>query len=215
MSVVARLRDSLRLAVLAGTVSAALLAPTSAQARTITVGPPLTSPYTVSATFLFPSATVANVAALNDPEANSVSPVDGVVLRWRLPAQGAADAYALRVLHPAGGSAFTGAGTSVSRVASTTSTQTFATSLPIQAGDAIGIDMLKPNPTIKAAVLTGGASPYWTPALAGWPHGRTKRSPRGFRIRLQRGRAAGAAGRRRLAVLGPGRRWNHGDDRRQ
>jgi hypothetical protein len=141
-----------------------LLVPATAPARTITVGPPLTGQYAVSTTFLFPSLTLANTVA-SDPEANTVSPVDGVILRWRLTAQGAADAYALRVLHPAAGGAYTGAGTSASRIASTASTQTFATNLPIKKGDAIGINMLKVNPSIKAASVAAATDPYWSPVL--------------------------------------------------
>jgi hypothetical protein len=145
-------------------VVAALLAPAAAQARTITVGSSLTGSFGVATTFLFPSLTVTN-SVLADPEANVVSPVDGVVLRWRLGPQAAADAYALRVLHPAGGSSFTGAGTSVARVASTTSIQSYPTNLPIRAGDAIGLDPLRPTPSIQAASLPGAMGPYWGPAL--------------------------------------------------
>jgi len=159
------MRNPLRLGALAAILAVGLLAPAAAPARTITVGPPLTGPYAVTATFLFPSVTLANIA-LNDPEANAVSPVDGVVLRWRLIAQSAADPFALRVLHPiTGGSTYKGAGTSVSHLASTTSLQTFATNLPIEKGDAIGIDMLKATPSIKAASVPGASDPYWDPVL--------------------------------------------------
>lgn len=159
-----RFRSTRRLATVAGVVVAATIVPAAAHARTITIGPSLINPYAVGVTFLSPSVTVAN-SALAEPEAQAVSPVDGVILRWRLTAQGAADPYALRVLHPTGSGAYTGGAASVTKLASTTSIQTFATELPIKAGDAIGIDMPKTNPTLKAAAVPGGADPYWSPLL--------------------------------------------------
>jgi hypothetical protein len=141
------------------------MAPTS-QARTITVGSPLQGAFSVNLTFLAPSVTATN-AVLSDPTANVVSPVDGIVLRWRLGPQGAADAYALRVLHPEGGKSVVGAGTSASQVASTTAIRTFPTNLPIKAGDAIGINSLKNNSSFRGASIDPFAlQPYWTPALA-------------------------------------------------
>lgn len=142
-----------------------VLAPSAAQARTITVGSPLQGAFSLGVTFLAPSVTVTN-GALTDPTANVVSPVDGAVVRWRLVPQAAADAYALRVLHPEGGKSFVGAGTSVSQVASTTAIQTFPTNLPIKAGDAIGINSLKNSPSLRAMSVGGLAQPYWTPVLA-------------------------------------------------
>ena len=142
-----------------------LVAPMGAQARTITVGSPLTGDFGVGVTFLHSSVTLANAALVN-PEANTVSPVDGVVLRWRLGPQDAANAFALRVLHPDGGGSFTGAASSVARLASTTSIQTFETSLPIRAGDLIGLDLLKANPTMRAASVIGSSAIYWAPILA-------------------------------------------------
>jgi hypothetical protein len=156
---------ALRGALLIAVAALALLAPAAAQARTITVGSLLTGEFGVGVTFLHPSVTLTNSALVN-PEANSTSPVDGVVLRWRLGPQDAANAFALRVLHPAGGGAYTGAGSSVARFASTTSIQTFETNLPIRAGDLIGLDLLKSNPTIRAASVIGVKPIYWSPILA-------------------------------------------------
>jgi hypothetical protein len=145
-------------------VVVALLTPAAATAQTITVGSSLLNQYTVPVTFLLPSLTVGNTA-LSDPEATATSPVDGVILRWRLTAQSAADSFALRVLHPTGTGSYTGAGTSVSRVASTTATETFATDLPIQAGDAIGLDSLKNTPVVKAASIASAKAEYWSASL--------------------------------------------------
>ena len=154
-----------RLGALAAALAVALLAPSAAQARLITIGPSLTGAYTVGVTFLYPAGVTLMNKSLSDPEANVVSPVDGVIRRWRLTAQGAADPYALRVLRPSGATAFTGAGSSASRLASTSATQTFEANLPIQAGDSIGIDLIKANPSIKGSALSGAVDPFWGPPL--------------------------------------------------
>lgn len=144
----------------------ALLIPAWATAGTIIVGPSMSAQYASSVSFLLPSVTLAQ-ASLSDPEANLVSPVDGAVVRWRLSAQAAADSYSLRVLRPTGSGAYSGAGTSAPVVASTTSVLSFPTNLPIRAGDAIGINLLKPvNPSIRAATGLGLSDPYWSPILA-------------------------------------------------
>jgi hypothetical protein len=149
-----------------GLLVIALLIPAAATARTITVGPSMSAQYGSNVGFLFPSVRLAQTS-LSDPEANVVSPVDGAVVRWRLSAQAAADAYSLRVLRPTGSGPYTGAGTSAPVVASTTSVLSFPTNLPIRAGDAIGVNLLKPvNPSIRAATGVGLSDPYWSPILA-------------------------------------------------
>jgi hypothetical protein len=177
-----------------------LLAPSAAQARTITVGSPLQGSFSVSLTFLAPSVTVSNTV-LGDPTANVVSPVDGVVVRWRLVPQAAADAYALRVLHPEGGKSFVGAGTSISQVASTTAIQTFPTNLPIKAGDAIGINSLKNSPTMRAATVVGGSQIYWNPAL---PDGGLPLTPTSFASSIEVGFNADVQPAPRVVLVSPG-----------
>jgi hypothetical protein len=156
---------AIRGSLVAAVTLAAALTPAFAQASTITLGSPLTGAFSGNSTFLGASVTVVNTA-LTDPEANVVSPVDGVVVRWRLVPQAAADAYALRVIRPAGGGSYTGAGTSVSAVASTTATQAFPTDLPIRAGDSIGLQSLKSSGSFRVAFLPTAAFNYWVPTLA-------------------------------------------------
>lgn len=141
----------------------ALLAPATAGARTITVGSPLAGAYPITLTVLGSSVTLASLT-LPGPAVNAASPVDGVVLSWRLVAQQAADAYALHVLHPIGGGQYEGTATSAARIASTTATEIFATRLPIKAGDLIGIDGLKSSPSMQVASAPAKAL-YWRPAI--------------------------------------------------
>jgi hypothetical protein len=73
------------------------------------------------------------------------SPVTGTIVRWRLKTgavPGASGTIQLRVLRPAGGGQFTGAGTGAGEAVPTTATTTtFSTQLPIAAGDFIGLDI--------------------------------------------------------------------------
>jgi hypothetical protein len=84
--------------------------------------------------------------ALTNPSATVVSPVDGVITKWRIRASygpGGKDGFALRVLRFNGGSSFTGAGTSAPEkpLSLSAEVETFPTHLPISAGEYIGIDL--------------------------------------------------------------------------
>jgi IPT/TIG domain len=115
-----------------------LLVPGVADAAT-TVGSPLTAaPQAAStcgaATFFNSALGVGTLQA----------PFDGVVVRWRVAiATGSGSlGYKLRVLRPAGGSTYTGAGTGPAQPATSAGTNllTLPTPLPIRAGDVIGVD---------------------------------------------------------------------------
>jgi hypothetical protein len=113
-----------------------LFAAGAAQASTITVGsvlpPGFTSePFKEKQTFLN--------TALPEKGANLVSPVNGVIVRWRV--QGAKGGpFYLRVLHPTGTGAFTASGTSGAVTPADPGLQTFTANLSVKAGDLIGID---------------------------------------------------------------------------
>jgi hypothetical protein len=137
---------------------AALAAP--AQAATVTVGSPLTASFSGGFTG---NATEAN-AALGEPGANVTSPVNGTIVSWRV-VEGAGP-LALRVLRPAGGGAFTGAGTS-GQVTGTGGTQTFTANLPIKAGDLLGLDLVSGPSSVGQAFPVAGSTVYeWFPLLA-------------------------------------------------
>jgi IPT/TIG domain len=133
----------------------------NARAATVTVGSPLTQPFvSVSLSFVL---TVAN-SRLPEPEAHVKSPISGTIVRWRvLDAQGGP--FKLRVLRPAGGAAYTDVGTSSPETPPGLGVQTFATNLPIQADDLIGLDTNAETDKIGAIPVLGGEIVYWVPPL--------------------------------------------------
>src|SRR5438067_11012581 len=98
----------------------------------------------------------------NIPGRQVTSPIDGVIVRWRLKTKDGSPAgqlVKLRVIHPTGspGQA-TGAGTSApGAVATTAATTPYPTQLGIHAGDFIGLD-LPTNGAVGAVVATPGAT---------------------------------------------------------
>jgi hypothetical protein len=129
----------------------------SANAATVTVGDPLlgligsSPPSAISGTLLN--------TIIAEPGALTTSPVVGVIVRWHL-IKSTGGSFRLRVLRPAG-SSFTAVGTSASAEAVTPGLETFATNLPIRAGDTIGLDVVKglivgavPNPASVIAVIS-------------------------------------------------------------
>jgi hypothetical protein len=135
----------------------------NARAATVTVGSPLAQVFIPVE--IGEMVTVAN-SALPEPGAHVTAPISGTIVRWRvLLAEGGA--FRLRVLRPAGGATFTGVGTSSPETPASLAPQTFATNLPIQAGDTVGID----NNASSARVgqifpLPGAASLIWNPPLS-------------------------------------------------
>lgn len=145
----------------------AILAPAAIAAPTITVGSSLITKPTITQPFSGASVTVAN-ASLADPEAHAVSPVDGTVVRWRLGPQPAAGAsYSLDVLRPTGVGTYVLAAASAAHSASAAWTEVFPTSLPIKAGDLIGLSVEAPAAQINLEVVpvTGPSLYFWDPAL--------------------------------------------------
>lgn len=155
-------------------LSAALLLPASAAAGIIMVGSPLQGEF-ASHIQIAPerTATVLNTS-LADPLATVVSPVNGLVVRWHvLPMPTAEEEpFALRVLHPIGAGEYIGTATSVAGVTHGTAPQTFATALPIKAGDAIGLDLLNGQKGIPTRSTEGLLQDLWVPRfLDGAPSG--------------------------------------------
>jgi hypothetical protein len=129
----------------------------SAGAAPVTVGDPLlgliasTPPSGISATLIN--------SIIAEPGALTTSPVNGVIVRWHL-IKSTGGPFRLRVLRPAGGS-YTAVGTSASAEAVTPGLETFATNLPIRAGDTIGLDVVEglivgavPNPASVVAAIS-------------------------------------------------------------
>ena len=85
----------------------------AAQAANITVGSPLTGAFTAESIGI--TGTLFN-SSLAEPGANTASPVNGAIVRWRV--QGAKGGpFSLRVLHPNGTGAYTAKDQGISQVA--------------------------------------------------------------------------------------------------
>ena len=149
-------------AVLLGTTALLLTLGSGARAATVTIGSPLTTTFPGQFESQ-PSGTWVN-SSLSEPGANVASPVSGTIVRWRLAGNHNDGPYKLRVLRPGPGGVFTGAGTSAT-VTPGAGTKTFITSLPIQAGDVIGINGITGS-QIPVASVTGSHLINWNPALA-------------------------------------------------
>ncbi len=135
----------------------------SAQAMTVTVGSPLTQPF--APTEFHTVGTLIN-SSLTEGDAHATSPISGTIVRWRvLDASGGP--FVLRVLHPLGGTTYTAVGTSAPEAPAALTTQTFPASLPIQAGDTIGIENSAKGDKIGTISTLFGAGIYsWEPPLA-------------------------------------------------
>jgi hypothetical protein len=94
------------------------------------------------------------------------SPIDGVVVRWRVRSGSAGNPVALRVLRPATDPQWTGAGTSTVRPTVVGTSPFFPTGLPIAKGDAIGIDDSSGTGAEFVSNLVNGTGLRWTPRLA-------------------------------------------------
>jgi hypothetical protein len=142
----------------------ALLGPVSAQGS-VTVGSPLTGPFFSTVTCANASGCTWANTALGETSANLTSPISGVVVRWRMTGS-YSGTFKIRVLRPVGDSGeFTGLGTGTPVTATGTTTQAFGSSVPIEAGDLIGIDYGNGHHLSDASV-TGSTIVQWAPALA-------------------------------------------------
>jgi len=104
--------------------------------------------------------------------AGSAAPSDGVVVRWSIRSGTTPAPTALRLLHRVGPTTFTGAGTSAIETPAENAISTFATRLPVKAGDVLGLDTTKvwgvgggglntsqrPSPLVDGATETATAS---------------------------------------------------------
>jgi IPT/TIG domain/PASTA domain len=156
-----RKRRVLSLATLAVTTGALIAAP-GAQAAVVTIGSPLTASFTANTL----CGTLCTIAQADLPGAVVASPSDGTVVRWRVKSSLGPGGFKLRVLHPEGFGAYTGAGTSEVGTPISTGTQVFPTELPIRAGDLIGIDPTDPNATIGLASTASSKVAEWVSPLA-------------------------------------------------
>jgi hypothetical protein len=137
----------------------------SAQATVVTVGSPLTGSFSLVFSMIGNPATIANTT-LPETGAQLTSPIAGTIVRWRIvdPVGGP---FRLRVLTPASGGQYTGAGTGSPQVPSGTGVQTLPANLPIQAGDIIAVDNANATDNYGFANVPGAGFVTWDgPPLA-------------------------------------------------
>jgi Ca2+-binding RTX toxin-like protein len=144
-----------------------LLAAPAAAPAAVTIGSNLGSPANhndpgCNAT----PCTVTNLALGADLAPGGLtSPVNGTVTSWRFLSGSNGNTVNLRVLRPVSGVTFTGAGTSAPATSVGGLNGPFATSLPIRAGDHIGL-----NASTGAIIMSdavGGTQVHWSmPQLA-------------------------------------------------
>ncbi len=139
----------------------ALITASQARAATVTIGSPLTGPFSPG-TAGMPS-TWTNTAL--PPGGTLTSPSDGTIVRWRIVgAEGGP--FELRVLTPVGGTTYTGAGTGPPQIPTTDATQTFPASLPIKAGQIVGFDSTRAMDMFASMAAPGATYTDWNPPLA-------------------------------------------------
>jgi hypothetical protein len=144
-------RKRLTFAVVALASAWALLTAAGAGATTITVGSVL--PPGSTAEEVKEVGTLFNTA-LPEKGSNLSSPVNGLMVRWRV--QGAVGGpFTLRVLRPNGSGAYTAVGSSAPATPTSEGVQTFSASIPVKAGDLIGVDPTNPTDKIGVATVNG------------------------------------------------------------
>jgi hypothetical protein len=146
---------------LAGVAAWALLAAAAAQAATVTVGSPLTAPFTDT---FGGTATEVNFT-LGEPGTRVTSPVNGTIVSYRVKVDSPpTDRFAIRAIRPASGGAFTGAGTGPPLTPPSSGLQSFSANLPIRAGDFVGLDLVDPGSVVafqNAGPSTGSTVYEW------------------------------------------------------
>jgi IPT/TIG domain/PASTA domain len=126
-----------RFRVLLPIVIASLLGCSSAQAAIVTVGSPLT------ASFLPATVGEKGILGINselgEPGAHVSSPVDGAVIGWKLLGQGGP--FELRVVRPEAAGTFLAGASGAPETLGSYGVGSFATDLPIEAGELVGIQV--------------------------------------------------------------------------
>ena len=137
----------------------------TAKAAVITIGPSLAGSYE-SEDFENPSKTNATIANTSLPTAEGItsSPVDGAVISWSvIGAKGGP--FKLRVVQANAGGTYTAVGTSAPGVPAGPGLQTFASAVPIKAGQLIGLDNTNLSDEIGLKKVEGALYAFSLPAL--------------------------------------------------
>jgi PASTA domain len=138
-------------------VALSLLGASAAQAATVTLGSPLTN--ALPSSEITTSATVRQTAL---PGATLVAPFNGQVTSWKV--IDASGGWTLQVLHPSGGGFVSTGSTHGETLGS--GIVTFPASLPIKAGDSIGLASDFASSTLgNSGAIAGAAIDLYVPPL--------------------------------------------------
>jgi hypothetical protein len=147
--------------------AAGLFSPAPPAHAAVTIGSDL-SQAPLNATCAVAACTTTS---LSHPTAQLTSPIDGVVVRWRLSHDSAGGQVRLEVIRPASGGAFTGVNTGATESVTglPTGITPFPTRQPIASGDRIALDILSnaSSLAVASAAQPGVTFARWIPPLAG------------------------------------------------
>jgi hypothetical protein len=151
-----------RMSVVAMAVGGALALATPAGADTVTLGSTAGTP----AHNLCAGSSACTYIPFNNVYTPSlVVPFDGTITSFSVNSGSANAPVQLRVLRPATGGRFTGAGTSATAVVAVPGLATFATNLPVRSGDILGLENSNDALLFDTGTLTTFTAYYQLPAL--------------------------------------------------
>jgi hypothetical protein len=132
----------------------------AAQASTVTIGSVLPLPYTLTP---FGQPQTLFNTTLPEKGARLTSPVDGAIVRWRMLGAKGGPFY-LRVLRANGSGAYQAVASSNASTPVGEGLQTFSTSIPVKAGDQIGVDPTNPTDEIGVSTVAGASYAFIFPS---------------------------------------------------
>jgi hypothetical protein len=149
------------LVVVLSLIAAVVFAPSAGAA--VTLGSDLSQPAADGVA----CSTSCTVVQSGLPGRTITSPLDGVIVRWRIRTNGAGGPFQLRVAEPFTGDQRIGAGWSAAGSASAAGISEFQTRMQIHAGANIGLDFNSSNAAFfkSASAVAGATSLYFKPIL--------------------------------------------------
>jgi hypothetical protein len=150
------------------TIGVAALAIPGPAGAAVTIGSNLESAPTLPG--LFCQNTPCTASHISLPAGSTapgglVAPIDGVVVRWRIKVENDVTPVALRITRPGIGAIRTGGGTGPTVTPSVNGISTYPIQLPIQEGDAVGIDCCHEGTLDAFSETTGANYSVWNPRL--------------------------------------------------
>jgi hypothetical protein len=150
-------------AVVAGSLAAVAIG-SAGQGQTVTLGNVIAS--TTPKTNICPSGTDCTYLPFQGPSTPAMQvPSDGTVTSFSINSDSTGGTVQLRVLRPATGGQFTAVSSSSAETIAATGISTFAVSMPVKAGDVIGLDN-DSSALLFDTALPSPITEYYEPALA-------------------------------------------------